>query len=617
MNSSPPSKGGRRARLAAERQAAATSAEGAEVLDSRPSRRAGNRSQAVPAEPQRSAEVTVIGSTSVLPPAAPQAPYPSLFIPPSEAFGPPSEAFTRPGEALTVPGQEFSLSRNAEQPSPAASEPTSAELFAGAPVPTGRSRTGQDQGQPAGGRRSGSSGPNTTELGIIRGRRSARPQTKRRRAELALGRMFSDRRVWGGAIAATLALVALVPGLAMLQDKVTVADGGLSGTSSTRTTGDQSADSTRLAQPDVPDATQTETTGSPTAWAQAVVKATVGKAAAAATGSDKADKAGDPTGTGKTKDPDAKTPLKTPVSGNTDQVDSDRSGMAWPSGVYAAGHGTAGVNAFGDWRGAPVDVVIDWPARASWNDIINPTYLYGVWKNTSYTKVFGVPPIPEGAGASMAECAAGAYDDKWRQFGTNFKAAGLGGTTVIRLGWEFNGDWYIWNARNPDQFAECWRHVVSSAEETAPELLWDWNPNRGEGGSIVVDATKAWPGDSYVDYVGVDSYDMYPGVKTEADWAKHYSGAFGLKFWSDFARSHGKKLSVPEWAVYPGTASAGHNGGDNPFYVAKMHEFFKDQGSHLGYESYFNESSSYVAAAIFSPEQNSLAAAKYKALFNR
>jgi hypothetical protein len=110
---------------------------------------------------------------------------------------------------------------------------------------------------------------------------------------------------------------------------------------------------------------------------------------------------------------------------------------------------------------------------------------------------------------------------------------------------------------------------------------------------------------------------MWPGATNAASWAEQYSGPYGLKFWSDFARQHGKKMSVPEWAVYPGPSSQGSNGGDNAFYVGKMHEFFKSEGSHLAYESYFNESADYVAGAIFTPTQNPTAAAKYESLFRR
>jgi hypothetical protein len=301
-----------------------------------------------------------------------------------------------------------------------------------------------------------------------------------------------------------------------------------------------------------------------------------------------------------------------PSAGSTGRLNNGQSGLPWVSGVYGSRDGDAGIKRFGEWRGAAVDAVTDWGQRATWNDIINPSYLFSSNQGTPYTKIFGIPPIPEGEGANMADCAAGAYNDKWREFGQNIQNAGIADETVIRLGWEFNGDWYVWQATNPGQFAECWRQVVSSAESTAPALLWDWNVNRGKGTSVF-DARDAYPGDDYVDIVGVDSYDAWPGVTDEASWATHYSAQFGLKFWSDFARSHGKKLSVPEWGIYPG--NAGPNGGDNPYYIEKMAEFFRSEGSHLAYECYFNEDADYIRASLFEPAQNPAAAAKYKSLF--
>jgi hypothetical protein len=150
--------------------------------------------------------------------------------------------------------------------------------------------------------------------------------------------------------------------------------------------------------------------------------------------------------------------------------------------------------------------------------------------------------------------------------------------------------------------------VQSAAESTAPGLRWDWNVNRGTS-QLGIDARNAYPGDGYVDIVGVDSYDGWPGATTEATWNEHYNGSYGLKFWADFARQHGKKLSIPEWGVYPGTAWAGHNGGDNPFYIAKMFGFFQEQKDNLAYESYFNEAASYYAGAL---DMNPRAAAEYQ-----
>lgn len=285
--------------------------------------------------------------------------------------------------------------------------------------------------------------------------------------------------------------------------------------------------------------------------------------------------------------------------------------MPWRTGVYMPGSSKTKVAAFAGWRGRPLDVVVDWPARASWNDIVNPGWLYDAWAGTPYTKVFGVAMLPEhDSTATMSQCANGAYNDKWRQFGTNIRAKGMDDESILRLGWEFNGNWYKWSAYDPAAWARCWRNIVSSAESTAPALRWDWTVNRGTGQSVS-NAALAYPGDAYVDIVGIDSYDGWPAATTESGWQVHYAGAYGLKFWADFARTHGKKLSVPEWGVYPGTAWAGHNGGDNPFYIAKMADFFRANAANLAYEAYFNEPASYYAGSIYAPTLVPRAAAEY------
>jgi hypothetical protein len=291
-----------------------------------------------------------------------------------------------------------------------------------------------------------------------------------------------------------------------------------------------------------------------------------------------------------------------------DSTTTNRSGLAWSSGVYIPGDDTGAVESFGSWRGAKTDVTVTWPARSNWNDVTNSTWIYDRWKNAPQTLVLGLPPFPENVGASMGACASGAYNQQWRQFGTTIKGSGISERTIVRLGWEFNGNWYAWSARNPGEFAACWRQVVSSAESTAPGLRWDWNTNRGPS-QLGIDSRDAYPGDAFVDIVGVDSYDGWPGVKSEADWNEHLNGSYGLKFWADFARQHGKKLSIPEWGVYPGTAWAGHNGGDNPLYVNKMFGFFRSQQDNLAYEAYFNEPASYYAGAL---DMNPKAATEYR-----
>jgi hypothetical protein len=313
-------------------------------------------------------------------------------------------------------------------------------------------------------------------------------------------------------------------------------------------------------------------------------------------------------------------PVTTPSAPVTTPSESvldlpDLSGLGWRSGVYHPGSKPSDHAAFGQWRGRAPDVSVDWSARQTWSDIVNPSWLYSAWAGTPQTKVFGIAMVPEADGsATIANCATGSYNDKWREFGRHIAAAGMADETIIRLGWEFNGDWYKWEASDPAAWAQCWRAIVTSVEEHAPELLWDWTVNRGVNQGLR-DARQAYPGDDYVDIVGVDSYDMYPGVRTEADWQQHYAGEYGLKFWTDFAAAHGKPLSVPEWGVYPGTAHAGNNGGDNPFYVQKMVEYFRSMGANLAYEAYFNEDASYYAGSLWGPVQNPNAADAYRRLY--
>ncbi len=554
---------------------------------------------AVTSAPEVDSTVASIPGYSVTVSSAPEygvtvssAPEYGVSVPSGPGFG--SSVPSAPEYGVSVPSA----------PEYEASVPSAREYASSMPSTTGFGSAGPSTAS------RGSSGPSTTELELAPRRTTGPPAS--RRPQSRMRRSFVNHRVWGGALA--VALVLVVPGVWQFRDLVTVTDGGLSGENANLALAEKKTGTkgSRVAKPDVAEPEVAETTSEGTAAERAQAKARTTAAALAAA----AEKATiDASAKAPKNDTTKQTTNKKPVSGNTGRLTTAQSGLPWVSGVYSRGQGVGGVKAFGDWRGSAVDVAVDWPARQSWDDIVNPTWLYSTWQNTPYTKVFGVAPVPEGDdSATMAGCAAGSYNDKWREFAENIKAAGLDDKSVIRLGWEFNGDWYKWSANDPGQFAECWRQIVSSAEEVAPALLWDWTVNRGRGASVV-DSRDAYPGDSYVDIIGVDSYDMFPGVKSDADWDKHYNGVFGLKFWSDFARAHGKKISIPEWGVYPGPASLGSNGGDNGFYIAKMQAFFKEQGSNLAYEAYFNEDMDYIASALFSPTQNPEAAAKYKSLF--
>ena len=262
---------------------------------------------------------------------------------------------------------------------------------------------------------------------------------------------------------------------------------------------------------------------------------------------------------------------------------STRSGLSWASGAWLQNDSPSVAAAFGAWRGRPLDVVDDWSNRATWSDIVDPTWLYQKWAGSPYTMSFGVAMLPTNVpGVSLAACAAGSYDSYWQQFGSVISSYGLG-KSIIRLGWEFNGNWYPWTASNPATWVKCWQQIVTSARSTAPDLQWNWNVNRGVSAGLA-DPTQAYPGNAYVDMVGVDSYDWWPAATTAAGWNQQLNQPQGLNYWLSFAEAHGKKLAVPEWGSVSTNISSGA-GGDDPAYISDMKSFFAANAANLAYEA--------------------------------
>jgi hypothetical protein len=123
-------------------------------------------------------------------------------------------------------------------------------------------------------------------------------------------------------------------------------------------------------------------------------------------------------------------------------------------------------------------------------------------------------------------------------------------------------------------------------QSTAPGLQWNWNVNRGLNAGLA-DPTQAYPGDAYVDMIGLDSYDWWPPATTAAGWQSQLNGTQGLNYWLAFAQAHGKLLSVPEWG---NTCSGLSVGGDDPQYVIDMRAFFAANASDIAFESNFQAS---------------------------
>jgi hypothetical protein len=285
--------------------------------------------------------------------------------------------------------------------------------------------------------------------------------------------------------------------------------------------------------------------------------------------------------------------------------------VPWASGAWLANDTPSTAAQFGTWRGDPVDVIDEFSNTNSWNDVVNPTWLYQKWQGSPYTMAFAVPMLPTGvSGVSLSACANGSYNSYWTQFGSVISSYGLG-HSIIRLGWELNGNWYPWAATQPATYAACWRQIVTSARTTAPGLVWDWNVNRGVSAGLA-DPTQAYPGNAYVDQIGVDSYDWWPAAATSSAWNTQLNGTQGLNYWLSFAQAHGKKFAVPEWGSVATRISAGA-GGDDPGYIQDMYNFFQANAGSLAYEANLQGTS--TGGAYWPSTTLPNTAAAYKATF--
>lgn len=263
-------------------------------------------------------------------------------------------------------------------------------------------------------------------------------------------------------------------------------------------------------------------------------------------------------------------------------------------GVFA-GSNPAGVTAFRDWLRRPIARVLEYFTFQTWADIEEPVQI-STWQGRGYQMVYSVPMLPQ-SGATLEQGATGQYNGHFRRLSERLVAAGQG-SAVIRLGWEFNGFWYPWTAMSdPDSFILYWRQIVSTMRATpGANFTFDWCTVLGPA-SIAAD--RAYPGDAYVDVIGISAFDQdwYPGWQDPVTrWRNLLTLPFGLQWQRDFAQAHGKRIAVDEWAV--SIRTDGHGGGDNPYYIDRMFEwlnaadFLPDGRPRVAWGLYFESESS-------------------------
>jgi hypothetical protein len=170
----------------------------------------------------------------------------------------------------------------------------------------------------------------------------------------------------------------------------------------------------------------------------------------------------------------------------------------------------------------------------------------------------------------LDEIIAGVHDEMIRTRATG--ARDLGAEIFMRWGHEMNGNWYPWSGAmnggadgGAAKYIAAYHHVHDLFVEVgATNVVWIWCP-------LVTDVpaegwnhwTNYYPGDEYVDWVGLDAYNW--GTSSSCCVWQDFTTLISQLYY-DYASK--KPLIIPE------TASA-EVGGDKAAWIRDMHERLK------------------------------------------
>ncbi len=285
--------------------------------------------------------------------------------------------------------------------------------------------------------------------------------------------------------------------------------------------------------------------------------------------------------TGTTSTSTSTTSTTAPPAGGLIIAGPSRSECLTPNiaqGVYGLAHVLSAVASFDAVTGTNVTCISAYLNSAqSWAQwvnpwITNPIYGYSTWVSQEPENrelILAVSPIP----TSVADptnplgwetmCATGKFDGYAREMGENLVGAGLQ-NSVLRIGPEMNGKWepYFMGKTTEEQhlWVSCFDNEVTALRQAPGEhFLIDWNPNACKG---YFPYSNFYPGNAYVDIVGLDLYDVGCLAPTRRlNFTQLAAEREGLDHFEDFAAAQGKPMSLPEWGL--STIPAG----DDPGYI--------------------------------------------------
>jgi hypothetical protein len=288
-------------------------------------------------------------------------------------------------------------------------------------------------------------------------------------------------------------------------------------------------------------------------------------------------------------------------------------------GAYVAGASPSTLSTFGLQTGSSPTVATDYlPGNSGWAAMDGAggslNWLTQPFQGSGYTLSLGVPIIPTNSNGSavgtLAQGATGEFNSYYATLAQTLVSAGQS-NAYLRLGWEFDGSWMPWAATTASaeaSFASYFQQIVTSMRSVSGEhFRFVWNPDAGAFTQSGYSVAAAYPGNAYVDVIGLDAYDQSWATPQTPSNAWSSTTLPTLTAAQQFATSHGKPLAFTEWGL--AIRSDGHGLGDDPYYINQMASWMQNSANDVTYESYFDANSGGVNSLITGgPFPNSLAA---------
>jgi hypothetical protein len=235
---------------------------------------------------------------------------------------------------------------------------------------------------------------------------------------------------------------------------------------------------------------------------------------------------------------------------------------------------------FEEWLGRKVDFHSQFLGESSWAVFDGGTgWALGLFAELDRPIAWSIPLLTDGA--TLAAAAAGAYNIHYSGVARAIDRARSEPKIFIRTGWEFNGDWMKWASRGKEQdFIAAFRNFSQCFRQQSSRFEIVWCPNIGQH-----DPALSYPGDEYVDIVGLDFYyqpKWDPHGRAEDIWTYMVTRPFGLQWHLQFSRKHSKRMAFPEWGI-----CANHLGP----YIEKAAAWFSS--SDVAYQAYWDSDADY------------------------